>query len=453
MTSDVLRVLAANGLVLAAGLGVLRLAGRSVDGIATLALAYVAGAATVGVLLPLALLAGLPFSLWLVGVLAAILLAAGLTRRGVSAFAPPLRPSRWALVVWAAAVGVLGLLFVDVLYQPLWAADAWGIWAPKAKAIVVHDSLNAEFLRAYPNDANYPLLLASLQALALEVTGRSTLLLDLQSWLLLAALPGALDALVRDRVPALLLASVGLALVVAPSVQVQTASALADLPLAVFVALAGLCAWRWLELGDRSALGLLGLFSAAALATKMEGRLFVGALLVVAVVSAWRRSRRDALLTAGAGAAAALAAVVPWLLWTRRHELVNYYTGGQPDRGGEEGSIARIAIASVRLVAESLDPTSWLLLGLLGVAAVVLALRSPRARDSGILAGATLLLSFAGLVWVYRGTPFSSVDEHLDRSARRAVTSLVLFAAVLAPALLSQAVPALGPRDDDANGG
>jgi hypothetical protein len=446
VTGDVLLLLAANCLVLAAGVGALRLAGRGLNGLPAVALAYAAGAAAVGVLVPVALLAGLPFSLWLVGGLAAILLAAGLARRRVAVFPPALRPSRLALVVWAAVAAVLALLFVDVLYQPLWAPDAWGIWAPKAKSIVLHDALDAEFMRSYPNDADYPILLASLEALAFEATGRSTLLLDLQHWLLLAALPGALAALVRDRVPALLLAAVGLALVVAPSLQIQTASALADLPLAIFVALAGVAAWRWLELGDRRALGLLALFAAAAFATKVEARLFVGALLALAVVLAWRSSRRAALLTAGAGAAAVLLAVVPWLAWTRRHDLVNYYTGGRPDRGGEESRVARAGIASFRLVAESLDPTSWLLLGLLGAAAVVLGLRSVRARRAAVLAGGTVLVSLAGLVWVYVNTPFRTVDSHLDHSARRIVTSLVLLLAVFAPVLLASA-------DDDADGG
>jgi hypothetical protein len=439
MTVDVLRVLAANGLVLAAGVGVLGLAGRGLDGPAAVALAYAAGAAAVGVVVPLALLAGLPFSLWLVGAVAVVLLAAGVARRRVAPPPPALRPSRLALVVWAGVIAVLALLFVDVLYQPLWSPDAWGIWAPKARSIVLHDALDAEFMRSYPNDADYPLLLPSLEALAYEASGRSTLLLDLQHWLLLAALPGAVAALVRDRVPALLVAALALALVVAPSLQIQAATALADFPLAVFVALTGLTAWRWLELGDRSALGLLALFAAAALATKVEARLFVGALVAVAVVLAWRSSRRTAALTAAAGAAAALVAVVPWLAWTRRHDLANYYTGGRPDRDGEESRVARAGIASVRLVAESLDPTSWLLLGLLGAAAVVLGLGSVRARRAAVLAGATMLVSLAGLVWVYLNTPFRTVDSYLDHSARRIVTSLVLLAAVFAPVLLASA--------------
>jgi hypothetical protein len=73
-------------------------------------------------------------------------------------------------------------------------------------------------------------------------------------------------------------------------------------------------------------------------------------------------------------------------------------------------------------------------LGVLGVAAVALGIRSA----AGMLAAATLLVSYAGLVAVYVDTPFRSVDAHLDHSARRIVTSLVLFAAVLAPALLAR---------------
>jgi 4-amino-4-deoxy-L-arabinose transferase-like glycosyltransferase len=222
------------------------------------------------------------------------------------------------------------------------------------------------------------------------------------------------------------------------------------MPLAIFVALAGLCAWRWLELADRRALSLLTLFAAAALATKVEGRLFVGALLAVTVALAWRSSRRAALLTAAAGVAAGLVAVVPWVAWTRRQELVNYYTGGLADRGDRESGLFRVSIASARLALEAVEPTSWLLLALLGAAGTVVALRSRRARAGGILVAATVAVSYAGLVWVYRGSPYSTVEGHLDHSARRVVTSLVLLAAVLAPALLARADPALA-EDDQAS--
>ena len=450
MTGDVLRVLAANGLVLSAGIGVLRLAGRTVDGAAALGLAYAAGAAAVGVLVPLGLLAGLPFSLWWIGGLAALVLAAGLARRSAVPFPPPLRPSRWALVTWAAAAAVLALLFVDALHQPLWAADAWEIWAPKAKAMVTLDGVDARFLAFNSDNSNYPLLVPSLEAIAFEASGRSTLLLDVQAWLLLAALAGSLAALLRDRVPALLLAAVGLGLVLAPSLQIQAVSGYADVPLAVFVALAGLCAWRWLELGDRSALALLAVFSAAGLVAKVEGRLFVGALLAVAVVLAWRRSRRLALWTASAGAAAALVALGPWLAWTARHDLGNYYDPGAGAGGsGEETRLERIPVAAYTLAREALDPTSWLVLGLLGIAAVVAALCLPRGRAGGLLVAGTTIVSLAGLVWVYGGSPYASVESHLDHSANRVITSLVLLVGALAPALLARADPALADADAD----
>ena len=53
--------------------------------------------------------------------------------------------------------------------------------------------------------------------------------------------------------------------------QIGTASALADIPVAIMFALSGVFAWRWLVDSDALALGCFALFAAAAYATKFEG--------------------------------------------------------------------------------------------------------------------------------------------------------------------------------------
>jgi hypothetical protein len=52
--------------------------------------------------------------------------------------------------------------------------------------------------------------------------------------------------------------------VFAPAVVYHAATAYADVSLGIFFALAAVCAWRWLVLGERQALRLLALFAAGA---------------------------------------------------------------------------------------------------------------------------------------------------------------------------------------------
>ena len=223
--------------------------------------------------------------------------------------------------------------------------------------------------------------------------------------------------------------------VVAPSLGIQAAYALADVPLAVFFSLAGLFAWIWLEEEDVGALALLAIFGAAAVASKNEGALFVGTLFaVVLVLTVFGRAWRTALLTLAAGAVA-LVGIVPWRLWARGHHLTNYYAGSalHLDRVG------RVPTSVVRLLREAVDPTSWLALLPLALVAAVLAWVYGGARRGPLLVLATLVLSFVELVIVYWATslPF---DYDLNTTARRVIMSPLLFAAVLSPLLLEQAV-------------
>jgi hypothetical protein len=445
VTVDALQLGLANLCIWAAGWGVHRLvAGRSrrCGGAAT---AYLVGVAAVGVAATLLLLAGASLRVWQIVVLCAVLAACGFVRdRRVVPALPRIVPW-WAALLVAAFLVVLG---IDLLFQPLWAYDAWAQWTPKAKSFVVFNGLDANYFRTSAPNSDYPVLVPALEAIDFRFMGGfATQVLHLQFFLLIAGYAGALFELLLPRARAVFVWALVATVVVAPSLGIQAGYALADVPLAVFFSLAGIFAWLWLEERDGAALVLLGLFAAAALDAKNEGELFAGTLLVVLVVIAGaQRFWREAALVVGAGVVAALVGFLPWRLWARAHHLTDYYAGSSPSLD----HLGRIPIAAGRLLREAFDPTSWLALLPLAIVAAALAWIYGGARRGPLLVVALIALTYVELVYVYWSTalPF---DYDLNTTARRVVTSPLLFAAALAPLLLEQAVrgsrrePALHP--------
>ena len=294
MTRDLLALAFANGCLVVAGHGVLRAIGFGPaprDLPWSLGVAYLAGAAAVGVLGSILLVAGLSLTAWQLVALCAALLAIGLARRR-ELRRPERVPTLGLLRVfpWATALA-LAILAVDLAVQPIWTDDAWSIWTIKAASIVELDGLDPEFLSsAAVFNADYPLVVPVLELVALRFTGWPTELVPLQLGLVFIAFPAALVALLREWVRPLVLWTVVLGVAVAPSLQVQTASAVADITLAVFFALAGLAGWRWVETGERGLLWLAGLFGAAAIGTKAEGIVFVVLLFTALAVASRRRA-------------------------------------------------------------------------------------------------------------------------------------------------------------------
>jgi hypothetical protein len=84
---------------------------------------------------------------------------------------------------------------------------------------------------------------------------------------------------------------------------------------------------------------------------------------------------------------------------------------------------------------ELVDPRRWLLLVPFAAVAAIVAYRRGRRLDA-LFVAAVVALGLAGLALAYWTTPFD-LETHLDRSARRVVTALVLFAAVATPFLLA----------------
>jgi len=400
VTRDVLALLLVNGCLLAAGAGVTRALGawrRAGELIPILATSFLVGVAAFGVVAQLLYVLGFSLSVAQTLMLCALLASAGALR-----LAPPSALGRrdgLARLECVAALLVafpLILLAVDALYQPLSSWDAWTQWTPKAMALVELDGLDTT---AFASPAygqwhpDYPLFVPALEAFAFRF-GVGVRVIHLEFWLLLAAFVGSLVELLRPRVGRLLAWSAVLAIVWTPKVAAETVSANADMPLAIFLVLTAVAAWLWISEGSTAALGLVGVFGAAAAATKLEGVIEVAIVLAVALGLALRHSRRRAVLLVGAGAVT-LVGFVPWRLWTILTDAPTAYTTGSIVESMKALEPSRVPISSLLLLRQLFDPEVWLLLVPLVLCAVVVAgvgVRRDRVRLA-VVASAALLLA------------------------------------------------------------
>jgi hypothetical protein len=453
---DVLALAAANLLFFAAGAGVTRLLGawRTPRGLAGLiGVSYLAGVAATGIGLQLLLVLGLSFGVPLVVGLCAVLALSGLAARGASdrprvSVAVP----RTMLPLVAVLVGIVALMAVDLWFQPMGVWDAWAQWTAKARSIVDFDGLDARVLGnpAYREwNPDYPLLVPSIEAADFSFMGKvDTLAIHFQFLLVYAGFLLALLELLRGRVREVLVWPFVVAVALAPAVQIQTASAIADVPVAVMFALAGLYAWLWLVDSDRVALRLFSLFAAGALATKFEGRIFVGALSVTLVAVLLIVDRRRALPTVVAAVAAGVVGLLPWWLWVSDHKVRGSFSTAVGDRLGTGliDKAGRLPTIVEVLSRNAVNPSRWLLLSLVVVASLGVAWWGLRGRREVWLVLGTLALCAGGLVLVYWATPLD-YHVHLALSARRVVTGPVLFAAAVVPLLLESAIRSRSSRE------
>jgi 4-amino-4-deoxy-L-arabinose transferase-like glycosyltransferase len=436
---DLLALLATYAAFAVAGLGVTRAVGWWGDRrswLAALPLAYLVGVAAYGVAAQLLLVLGLSLPTWQVLLLCGLLAATGLAGRRAR---PHRRPS-WTWLA-APALAMLLLLALDLWFQPLWSYDAWVFWVPKGKALVDLGGLDASwFTGADLMNPDYPLLVPAIEAAGFRLGGYETQVLDFQAWLMLVALVGVVAQLAAERSRSLATWAVLTMVVFAPATIDQLAESEADIPLATLFAAAGLCGWLWLVERDRPALALAAMLGAGGAATKVEGVAFVAGLFAILAVLGALHRRRDAAPPLIAGLAAFALGVLPWRLWLAAYDVENQASVGRlTDVGTLADDVGRVPKSLAVLVGEVLDPRRWLLLLPFAAFAVVLAARRGR-RAEAVFVAAVVALGLAGLVLAYWTTPFD-LQTHLDRSARRVVTGLVLFAAALTPFLL------VDPRD------
>jgi dolichyl-phosphate-mannose-protein mannosyltransferase len=447
MTVHVLGLALANLCYLAAGAGISRALGlwrAPRELLSALAVAYLVGVAACGIAAEWALIAGLGLARWQVVAGCALLAATGLRPRwdGPVLPAPPARAAGRAVLALQAAVGLMAVMYLaDAAFRPLAEQDAWAMWTMKARAIALLDGLDARVFAGVPYHQvhlDYPLLIPALEAIGFRFMGAvDTQVIHVQGALLVVALLLALPRLLADRVPPAAAWASVLLIAVAPSLVYQAGAGLADAPLAVFFALASMCAWRWLAEGRPQMLVLTVLFAAAVLATKREGGPFVAALFLVVLVAAGR-GRRGQTIAAGV---AAVATAIPWQLWLHANG-VDTSNGEIPyakvvDPSYLAGRLGRIPTGAGSLVWHAVEPSAWLVIVPAAAVAVVLAVRGGD-RRTPVFVSALACLVVASVVWAYWvGRP--SLHYYLDHSARRVVTTPVVLLGAFLPVLLAAA--------------
>jgi hypothetical protein len=335
-------------------------------------------------------------------------------------------------VLFVAAAALLVHAARAFTVRPLVEWDGWAIWAMKARALYDFDGAQHDvFTTAAYGPLQHPLLLPSLEATGFRAMGTyDGTLIHLQLALLALGFGIALWTLLRERVPAVFAAASVLAIAAAESVLRQLAGNLADIPLALFVALGLVCLARWLLERDTGLLAAATLFLGAATLTKPEGLLFTAAALVAAV-AAWRRELLWATLGVGL-------IYAPWRIYVAVHHLQNpeYNLGDALDPSflADRSERFRPALSGVW---HQLWSSGWGWLVPFALLALAAALLGRRWRLSAF-AATWAILSFLGIVLVF-WISVVPIELTLRWAAYRIVASLVLGSAALAPLLAGEA--------------
>jgi hypothetical protein len=254
---------------------------------------------------------------------------------------------------------------------------------------------------------------------------------DGQLAFLLIGFFGSAARLLWGRVRLTILLPALLVVASAPEFLRQAQGGDADVPLAIYLALALLAAVGWLALRSRFTLALFFVFAATAIATKSEGILEV--VLDVAIVSvlAWRARR--ALLPLWGALAAAVTTTVPWFAWRAAHGVSNVFSlrdALSPSYLGDHTDLLRRALD---VLGDHLTSVrEWSLIVPL---AVVLALAGfVRERRALWLAPVAFLgLGYLLFVWVTWADPQGAF--RLIASSYRYVTPPIVLAGVFLPVL------------------
>lgn len=460
MTALVLGVVGFNAVLLATGYGVLaasleRRPARSWPTYAGVAL--LVGAAVVGVGVVLATIAGFTAGVPTLGAVVALAVALGLVhrafapgrwRRRVAAPDPPLRApsSRMERAVTIVAgfgvAAIAGLALVGGFRSSPWLDDVWGIWLPKGVALGslgLDPRLFAESGRFVSFEvADYPLWWPVVLELDMRFVGDIDLrAANAQLTILALAFVAAAARLLAGWVRPWLIACALLLLTASPEFLRHMQGGIADLPLAIYLALTALCLAGWVTSRDAFYLPLAAISGAAALAIKAEGLplllVVVAVSLLVALVHA--RPALPGLLLASS---AALATALPWIAWRRAHGVESQVALADAVSPAYLADRAeRVGPSAETLLRHLFDPTEWLLVVPLLLA---LAVTAARARPRVVWLAPTLLLvaGYAFWVWAYWAES-EDLGYLLSTSAYRAVDSLVLSAWIFVP-LLGEAV-------------
>ena len=416
---------------------------------AQLGLALVTGWALTGVALATVVTLGAPVNVLVVVAVVAALAAASilLRRRPGRPAVPPLRPTRpWHEKLVAAAGGAvvslsLGAALVRAASEGAdvyW--DAWAFWTAKAKTIVYFGGLDTG-PGGFTSFANpeYPPLAPVLDAATFSFMGEiAPAHLPLQHWTVTAAFFLAVVALLAPRVPPYALWPALALVAAAPGFRWLATSVIADLQLAIVLALAAvLLALHVLE-RDARLLPAASVFLAAAALLKTEGLVLAVALAVLASIVSVGRARLRAAAHLAALAVVPVVALVPWKLWLNANGVAvnspvfDYGLLFRPAELAER--VPRLTYAVEEMLRLLFEPDRWLLLAPAVVAAAVLV--AVRGSRLGLVTAAWLVAAFLVLAAAYW---FGTVELywHVRTSAERVLTSVAVIGGVLLPLLLA----------------
>jgi hypothetical protein len=284
---------------------------------------------------------------------------------------------RWVIAPTVAISGVVALVALVAIRNPVIDWDAFAIWGTKARwllgqPLTPRPALFSDLSLSYSH-LDYPLLFPFLTAGAYAMAGGP--IEQAGQFLcpfLLAALASILYDGIRDYLPRLPAALLVLVVLLLPQMLYFAPTGQPTLPLLVFYAASLVALARWTNSGGREHLFLLALFSAFLALTKNEG-MALAAINGAAVlgVCLFRRTRRS-WLDCGLGMATFVVLLLPWTLWNwctpRTHE--DY--GGRLRPAAILAHHDRLPTILAHLQERLLDAHSfgwfWLLLPLLAVA-------------------------------------------------------------------------------------
>jgi hypothetical protein len=355
----------------------------------------------------------------------------------------------WATAGFVVVFGAFALVgLAKAAVTPLVAWDAWTMWMRKATVIYYHGGVPPEFFSAETyrfTSPDYPLLVPLFEAVHFHAMGAlDSVAIHVQFWLLLVAFFWA-AAFLANRVtrpalwgPVLLLAAL------APGVWGQMLTLYADVPMATFLALGVLALGLWVA-GRRPAdLGVAGVLLAGAGSAKNEGLMAaIAALLVAGVVVLASDRRRRALRPLGLAAAAFVALIAPWRLWTAWHGVEGIVPVGKGlNPLFLAGRIDRVLPAVDGLVGALDDEVAWTYLLPLALAVVLAALIAGVARGLALYYLGSIALVSALIVWAYWISP-TELGWHIGTSVGR-VSTTVVFVAIAGLLHLSGELEAFG---------
>ena len=414
-------------------------------------LAYVLGVVTVGSLWTLLLIAGIPFSLWIVLVVpVAVTVGSALIarRRGRS---PPRGGSVGAgnsLIVTAVGISATGLLLEGLFRMSrlsgLYWWDAWSFWIPKAKAIYLFGNLDVEFFTTLPG-SSYPPLVPVLDAGAFHLIGSADVVtLHLQYWLFGVGFVWALAGILAERVPAWILWPFVLLLLVAPRIGRRFHITEADLLLDYLFVLAALLVAYWILDRARWRLVVATVLLSGMVLTKREGMLLAAVLLLAALLAS-ARQWRSAWPALGVSAGVVVAVAAPWRIWY----VVPGVAGVGPTSGGLDPTANTERLwPSFRLAFDVLLSSDyWSVIIPVALGALVLAAFA-RAYVLAVFFGTLVALVTLGGGWITWVIPELEITQELGANPIvRFMGSAALLCAAASPLLLAAAWSAVTARE------